>query len=91
MKYSVHSSGQGTNDSLQFDEGPFQGIIFRYNSVQVAEVEEEYATLTFDYDVLGETKPNDLVAFEQTLGQLLQEMIMKGIEENSIVYTGGTD
>lgn len=73
---------------------PFNGMIYSYGKVSFDPDEEndklnihfEYEILEYNGRVLTDPKP-----FEQYIGDILQELIHLGIQENSLTYTGGVD
>lgn len=76
---------------LELTESPYQGIIFSYGGVSFKEGDDEL-TISFEYDIHRDiNSPYDKKEFEQYIGDLLQELIIYGIQKNDIVYTGGTD
>lgn len=81
-------------DAIKLLDEPFSGIIISYGRVAFEPDEgNDRLTLKFEYEVLdkGGKDFNDMKPFEQYLGDLLQELIHKGVEENSLTYTGGVD
>lgn len=79
--------------AIQFTDGPFNGIIFNYGKVEFPESDKEGDTtkLSFEYDVHGGLEEYDKEEFEQYLGDFLVQLIMYGIKNNDIAYTGGID
>lgn len=80
--------------ALQLTEEPFAGIIYTYGKVNF-DVNEETSTLkiNFDYEVIDMNNKviTDKQPFENYIGNILQELIALGVQDNSITYTGGTD
>ncbi|CAB4127296.1 hypothetical protein UFOVP84_116 [uncultured Caudovirales phage] len=81
---------------IQFTDGEFNGIIFSYGKVEFPETDDndndDAAKLSFDYDVHDNAGLEyDKDKFEQYLGDFLVQLIMYGIKNNDIVYTGGID
>ena len=79
--------------ALQLSEGKFSGIIFSYGRVEFEENKDaEELKVIFDYELHDdagiEYDPKEL---KQYLGDFLIELIIFGIEQNNIVYTGGID
>ena len=56
-------------------------------------VKDKYFKLKFEYEIhdKGGKDFTDLKPFEKYLGDLLQQLIHEGIEENNLTYTGGID
>ena len=90
---TVENKHDGT-DAIKLLDEPFSGIIIQYGKVSF-EVDEENDRLKigFEYEILDKANKEftDIVPFETYLGDLLQELIHLGIEENSLTYTGGVD
>lgn len=80
-------------DAIKLTEYPYEGIIITYGQVNF-EPDEQNDTLKikFEYDILEGNVPDwNKPKFEQYIGDLLQELIHQGIEENSLTYTGGIE
>lgn len=79
---------------LKLTEEPYSGIIYTYGMVSLNEDPiTESLKISFEYEILnyaGKTI-DDKPAFENYIGDLLQELIHSQIAENSIIYTGGVD
>jgi hypothetical protein len=79
--------------ALQLTEGQFSGIIFSYGRVSFNENKEtDNLTVEFDYflhDDAGHTI--DDAELKEYLGDFLMELVVFGIEQNNITYTGGID
>lgn len=81
-------------DAIKLLDEPFSGIIIEYGKVELeADEENSQLRIKFEYDILdkGGKQFTDMKPFEKYLGDLLQELIHQGIEENSLTYTGGVD
>lgn len=81
-------------DAIKLLDEPFSGIIIAYGRVQFEPDEaNDRLVLKFEYEILDKAGKdfNDMKPFETYLGDLLQELIHRGVEENSITYTGGVD
>ena len=80
--------------AIRITGDPFAGIVYSYGKVSLDPDEEngqlkihfEYEILDYNEKALTDTKP-----FEQYIGDILQELIHLGIQENSLTYTGGVD
>lgn len=81
--------------SVLIEDGPFEGVSYKYGAVQVRELEDsDQAVLQFDYEIINEVdynkeqleKDDDFVT---TIGDILQEVIMHAIENNN--YRIGTE
>ena len=70
--------------------GEFSGVKFYYDDVAVQEEGEE-ARLSFSYFVTqGTVAPEKLDEFRKYLGDNLLYLIEKQLENNEVVYGGGT-
>lgn len=78
---------------------PYSGIIVSYGKVSFDEIHgdagESHVTMKFEYDV-HEYAGKDFTAkqqkqFEVYLGDFLRNLIVQGVQENNIAYTGGVD
>lgn len=94
MKYNVVT----VDDQywIELLEEPFEGIRYSYGKVEFIdpELEGDDATLKFDYNVYDQRLVLQLsedTLFQQTIGDILVELIEKQLAANEIVYTGGTD
>jgi hypothetical protein len=89
---TVESKTSGL-EAIRLTDEPYSGIIFQYGKVEF-EPDEENDTLRlkFEYDILDQNKKIfDEKIFEKYIGDLLTQLIMQGVAENSLTYTGGTD
>jgi hypothetical protein len=78
---------------------PYSGIIVSYGKVSFdtthGDAGEEHVKMNFEY-TLHEDAGKDMTAkqmkeFEVYLGDFLRDLIIYGIKENNIAYTGGVD
>lgn len=73
-------------------ENPYDGIIFSYGKVDFHEdYENDKLRINFEYDVLENPVEYVKEDFELYIGDLLQELIYSGLQQNNLVYTGGID
>ncbi len=93
----VEHKHHGVHAILLTDE-PYSGIIFSYGKVEFTNDgepdENGDAHLKFDYEIheIPENyESHDPDAFEKYIGDFLLELIMNGIKNNDISYTGGID
>lgn len=79
--------------AIKLTEEPFKGIIFSYGKVDFIPDEiHDKLTIKFDYEIHEDIETAyDKAEFEQYIGDMLQEFVIQGINDNSIVYTGGVD
>lgn len=72
-------------------DNQFEGILVSLGKVAFHE-EGDQCRMSFDYDILDDNEQfYTQEELTQYLGDLLIEMIIKGIEKNDLVYTGGVD
>lgn len=92
----AEASGEHTV-AIKITDGIFNGMVFSYGAVKFIEHgDEDAVTLKFDYDIHryphGVTEETingeDL---EYVLGGLLTELIKQQLENNELIFTGGTD
>jgi hypothetical protein len=89
----VESSSTGLQ-ALKLTEGAFEGIIYTYGKVTFDEDEvNDKVYIKFEYDILDQAGKGltDKAPFEKYIGDILTEMIHRGVADNSLVYTGGVD
>lgn len=78
---------------------PYEGIIFSYGKVSfdkiVGDADEEHAHMHFEYNVHDyagkDFSAKQKAVFEEFLGDFLRDLIIFGINENNISYTGGIE
>ena len=91
--YVVVENTQGF-DAIKLTENPFDGIIYTYGKVSFEEDElNDKLKIHFDYEILDYANKvlTDTKPFEQYIGDILQELIHEGIENNNLTYAGGID
>lgn len=89
----VESSTTGLQ-ALKLTEGAYEGIIYTYGKVEFDEDEaNDKVYIKFEYDILDQAGKGltDKAPFEKYIGDILTEMIHRGVADNSLVYTGGVD
>jgi hypothetical protein len=78
-------------NAIKLTESPYSGIIFSYGRVGFEEVDDSLKIM-FDYEIHQNNNVEyDKQEFEQYLGDFLQELIVYGIQNNDLTYTGGVD
>lgn len=89
LKYSP-SEMEGRTD-IEITLGDFAGIKYNYGRTWFPD--EDQPILSFEYDIISEKKPSDIIKkeFEQFIGDVLMIMLKKAIAEESVVYSGGTE
>lgn len=80
---------QDTNTIIKITEGEFEGIEFYFGRCWFPD--ENQPVLSFDYDIVSEKKPDNKELFEQEIGKILHALLVKAVEEQTTIYTGGTD
>ncbi len=89
LKFSP-SAMEGRTD-IEITLGQFAGIKYNYGRTWFPD--EDQPVLSFEYDIISEKKPSDIMKneFEQMIGNVLMEMLKKAIAEESVVYSGGVE
>ena len=89
--FVVLRSKKGENDRIKLTEGPYAGIIYSYGSVSFEE-DGDTLKLKFEYDIHEADGISYVQSeFEQSIGQLLQLILVDQLSKNEVVYTGGVD
>lgn len=81
-------------DAIKLLDEPFSGIIYSYGRVSFEEDEaNDQLRLSFEYEIHDKNSKefSDMKPFEKHIGDILQDLIHTGVEENSLTYTGGVD
>lgn len=94
FNYVTVQSRRDGLDAIKLLDEPFSGIIYTYGKVSFEEDEaNDSLKIKFEYEILDKNNKemSDMKPFEKYIGDLLQELIHKGIEENNLTYTGGVD
>lgn len=84
LEYSPHGDNE---TAITFTEGEFSGIKFKFGRVWFED--ENNPALSYEYDILSEKKPEHVMKFEYTIGEILHKMLQKALEEQTAIYTGG--
>jgi hypothetical protein len=71
------------------NEGPDKGVMFKFGRVWFPD--ETQPILSFDFDIVSEQKPVDPDAFRNFMGEVLQNILLRAIGEQNVVYAGGVD
>jgi 3-oxoacyl-ACP reductase-like protein len=79
--------------AIKLTEEPYSGIIFNYDRVEfVPDDENDKLHIKFEYDIVNDNGVKYVKEeLETYLGDFLQELIMYGILNNDLIYTGGVD
>lgn len=80
-------------EAVRLTDEPYKGIIFQYGKVELKEDEKnDKLHIKFDYDILFDNnKKFKAEPFEKYIGDLLEQLLVQGVAENSLTYTGGVD
>jgi len=91
--YVVLESKYDGMQAIKLTKEPYEGIIYSYGKVNfVPDEKNDKLTIQFDYEIHDRnSKGFDEEIFQNYIGEILQQLIMEGIMENSISYTGGVD
>jgi len=83
----------GGRTHIRFTSGEFCDIVFMLGEVSFSEDEEkDECVMSYNYDIID--NPNDIFdeeVFQKYIGDLLIELIQNQIENNELVYNGGTN
>ena len=99
MKTKYELIESKNNDAIYtvcLTSGKFKGIMYEYGKVELSAIETDDGPgtkLHFSYDLhnVMESPDFDKAEFEQVIGEILHGLIQEGVENNSIVYSGGVD
>ncbi len=93
VKYTFVSKDNDDWASIIIQEGKYEGIIYQYGQVSVAESEDENGNmpLSFKYNVIEyngheQEDLNKSVEFKNTLGDILVEILDDQLEANNLEY-----
>ena len=91
--YTFVSKGDDDWASVMIKDGKYEGIIYQYGKVSVAESEDENGNmpLSFKYNIIDYSGHNqeDLessVEFKNTLGDILVEILHEQLEADNLEY-----
>ena len=91
--YTFVSKGDDDWASVMIKDGKYEGIIYKYGKVSVAEGEDENGNmpLSFKYNIIDYSGHNqeDLessVEFKNTLGDILVEILDEQLEADNLEY-----
>lgn len=92
MKDDEEKDYATVKDSIvQLIDGPYVGMTLQYGRVQLIP-EGDSLRISFDYKILSaHSVPEDVPAFTKYIGDILTELIYAKLDEQEVVYTGGTD
>ena len=75
---------------LKFTNTSFDDIIFTLGKVSFTDTGDG-ATLHYEYDVVEHTNKYQKNDLDKLMGDFIMQLLDRGVEENNLVYTGGTD
>lgn len=75
---------------LKFTSNEFRGIIFTVGKVSFEEKDDE-TVMHYNYDVVEHSEPYEKDLLDKAVGDLVMYLLKEGVEDNSLVYTGGVD
>jgi len=86
---------QTTSDGyhiLKITDGEFDGLKFSFGRVEFKENDDD-PMVSFTYDILdgGSVQEHQRENFESVLGSILHGLILEQLDNNEIIYGGGTD
>ena len=91
--YTFVSKGEDDWASIMIKDGEYEGIIYQYGKVSVAESEDENGNmpLSFKYNIIDHSGHNkeDLESsddFRNTLGDILVEILDEQLEAGNLEY-----
>ena len=71
-------------------ESEFNNVVFNFGAVEFPD--ENEPILRFDYNIIeGDVKVNKQKDFENTIGDILVELIEQALKNKDLIYKGGTD
>lgn len=71
-------------------DSEFNDVVFNFGAVEFPD--EDQPVLRFDYNIIeGDVKVDRKVYFEQTIGDILVELIEQALQKQELIYRGGTD
>ena len=91
--YTYVSRGKEQWASIMITKGDYEGIIYQYGRVSVADKENEDGTmpLSFNYQVIDSNGHDndtldDSIDFKNTIGDILVEIIEEQMEAGNLAY-----
>ena len=91
--YTYVSRGQDQWASIMITKGEYEGVIYQYGRVSVAEKENEDGTmpLSFDYNVVDQNghdkeELDSSVEFKNILGDILVDILDEQLEAGNLEY-----
>ena len=94
MRYVVLENKHDSLQAIKLTEEPYEGIIYSYGKVSFDPNEDTgHLKINFEYEVhdYNDKQLSDKQPFEKYIGDILQELIVEGVGNNSLTYVGGID
>jgi len=76
---------------IKFTNTDFNDIILSIGKVSFEDQGEGGSVLHYEYDVLEHKKDFVKEDLDKLVGDFVMQSIMKGLEKNDLIYTGGID
>ena len=84
FNYSIIKNRTTGEDAIRINDEPFEGIIFSFGQISFNENKEtNWLNLNFEYQIIDKANKEfgNLEPFEEYLGELLQDIIHRQVEE----------
>ena len=93
LQHDIVGTTKDGSEKIKFTNNKFSDIIFSLGKVYFSEDEVGDPKLNFHYDIHMHSVDSDFnkKEFEDMLALFIVERIRLGIEQNDLIYTGGTD
>ena len=78
---------------LELTEPPFKGLEFTLDDMRFADEENEDGSInvTFTYNIENDFLVSDEKLLQKTLGDIILIILEQQIQNNEVIYAGGTD
>jgi hypothetical protein len=76
---------------IKFTNTDFNDIILTIGKVSFEDQGEDGNVLHYEYDVIEHKKDFVKEDLDKLVGDFVMQSIMKGLEKNDLIYTGGID
>jgi len=74
--------------AVQLLDGKYEGMIIKFGKVGIHEV-DDHAEIAFDYDLIKGELPEDSSGLEETLGDILVDILENRLDE--VEFANGND
>lgn len=91
--YEIRFNEETKVTSIFIRSGKFSGVEYQYQKVTF-DTDKEEPVMHFQYVVLSsgiQIPPSHKLVFENAIAHVLYELLIKQIEQQEVIYTGGTD